>query len=70
MHEKPHVIPRRAVLGTTAAAGVAVAAAAWVAPRVQQAAQPAGTPLVTDTQRGGGYRLSEHVKHYYRTARI
>ena len=54
--------------------GAAVAGAATVAvvalPKVEES-----TPAVMDAappppERGGGYRLSEHVKHYYRTTLI
>lgn len=47
----------------------AVAAVATVMPGVRSpetvAAEPKPAP-----ERGGGYTLSEHVKHYYRTTRI
>lgn len=46
----------------------AVAAVATVMPRLETpevAAEPKPAP-----ERGGGYSLSEHVKHYYRTAQI
>ena len=50
------------------AAGVTAAAAAVaVLPKVNAvsaAPQPAAKPA---PDKGGGYQLSEHVKHYYRT---
>ena len=46
----------------------ALAAATTVLPRVASEPEaPAARPAPT---RGGGYTLSEHVKHYYRTTRI
>jgi hypothetical protein len=46
----------------------ALAAVATVLPRVTSEPETAVTrPAPT---RGGGYSLSEHVKHYYRTTRI
>lgn len=47
----------------------AVAAVAAVAPRVAvQPQEVAATP--SDAQKGGGYKLSEHVKRYYQTTRV
>ena len=52
-----------------AAATGAVAAVAVALPGVQvpQASLPEPKPA---PEKGGGYSLSEHVKHYYRTTRI
>jgi anaerobic selenocysteine-containing dehydrogenase len=60
---------RRGFLWGAAATGAAAATVAAL-PQVRQAAQApvAETPPVPE--RGGGYRLSEHVKHYYQTTRI
>ncbi len=52
------------------AAATGVAAAAVVAlPRMQalEASAPEPKPA---PEKGGGYSLTEHVKHYYRTTRI
>jgi nitrous oxide reductase len=68
---RAHALKRRSVVGTAAAAGAAVAATAWLAPTTQQAVPAnAPSPSAEEVTKGGGYRLSEHVKHYYRTARI
>jgi hypothetical protein len=48
----------------------AVAAVAVVAPKVAVSPQPAAASTPSDAPRGGGYRLSEHVKHYYQTTRV
>ncbi|MES2955240.1 MAG: formate dehydrogenase [Pseudomonadota bacterium] len=52
-----------------AAATGAAAAAVVALPRmqVQEASVPEPKPA---PEKGGGYSLSEHVKHYYRTTRI
>jgi len=50
-------------LGLVAAAGAAVKAAPPVVSAVQQA-------LASDTPDGKGYRLSDHVKKYYRSTTI
>ncbi len=59
---------RRGLLfGTAAASAVAVTVAALpkaVAP-LQAAAQPKPAP-----ENGGGYSLTDHVKHYYRTTLV
>ncbi|MBL8324518.1 MAG: formate dehydrogenase [Rubrivivax sp.] len=57
---------RRTVFAGAGAVG-ALAAAASVLPG-QPAATPASTTAAKPAQ-GGGYRLSEHVKQYYASAR-
>jgi hypothetical protein len=47
----------------------ALAAAASLVPGVRDAAPEAVAPAAKP-ERGGGYALTEHVKHYYRTTRI
>lgn len=47
----------------------AVAAVATVLPRIQSETPSAAVSKPAPT-RGGGYTLSEHVKHYYNTTRI
>lgn len=62
-------LSRRTLFAGAGTAG-ALAAAVGVMPAVtsvQQAAAP--TPL-QKPDKGGGYALSEHVKHYYRTALV
>jgi hypothetical protein len=50
------------------AAGVTAAAAAVaVLPQVEVPATAASTPDKPAPEKGGGYSLSEHVKHYYRS---
>lgn len=46
----------------------ALAAVATVLP--QQAPESSEAVEAPKPERGGGYRLSEHVKHYYKTTQI
>ncbi|AOS80423.1 formate dehydrogenase [Hydrogenophaga sp. PBC] len=48
----------------------AVAAVASVMPGASGAPEPAAAEPKPAPERGGGYTLSEHVQHYYRTTRI
>jgi hypothetical protein len=52
-----------------AAATGAAAAAVVALPRMQLPEAPVAE-LPPPPDKGGGYSLSEHVKHYYRTTRI
>jgi hypothetical protein len=60
---------RRTVLAGAGTAGALAAAAALLPSR-----EPAGTPIAdtvtTASDDGTGYRLTEHVKQYYLTARV
>lgn len=61
-------VSRRTLFAGAGTVG-ALAAAATVLPRVME--QPAPVPESKPAPaRGGGYRLTEHVKQYYRTTRI
>ena len=62
----PPVVNRRTVFAGAGAVG-ALAAAATVLPGTS-APTPTGTADARSGQ-GGGYRLTEHVKQYYATAR-
>lgn len=62
----PPVVNRRTVFAGAGAVG-ALAAAATVLPGASAPA-PTGTADARPDQ-GGGYRLTEHVKQYYATAR-
>jgi cobalamin biosynthesis protein CbiD len=52
-----------------AAATGAAAAAVVALPRMQALEASVPEPKAAP-EKGGGYSLSEHVKHYYRTTRI
>jgi hypothetical protein len=59
---------RRGLLFGTAAVGAA-AAAVVALPAIQTPEAPAVAPKPAP-EKGGGYSLSEHVKHYYRTTLV
>ena len=61
-------VSRRTLFAGAGTVG-ALAAVASVLPTAPQE-QVAEVPAQPKPERGGGYTLSEHVKHYYRTARI
>ena len=68
MKKEANPSSRRGMLFGAAAAGTAVAAAvALPKVAVQEAALEALKPA---PEKGGGYSLTDHVKHYYRTALI
>lgn len=65
--ERSSRLSRRTLFAGAGTVG-AVAAVATVLPSLPQAevkAEPKPAP-----ERGGGYSLSDHVKHYYRTTQI
>ncbi len=59
---------RRGFMLGAAVAGAATAAVVTL-PK-QPDAEPAATEAPPKPERGGGYRLSEHVKHYYKTTLV
>lgn len=61
-------LSRRVLFAGAGTAG-AVAAVSAVMPLVKPEPPLAETPRRAP-ENGGGYTLSEHVKHYYRTARL
>lgn len=69
MQEPKKPVDRRTMLAGAGAIG-ALATAAVMLPGADKTvtAQPAGTKPAPDT--AAGYRLTEHVKRYYATARI
>ena len=60
---------RRTVLAGAGTAG-ALAAAAALIPSREPAGNPVADTVTTASDDGAGYRLTEHVKQYYRTARV
>jgi hypothetical protein len=69
MSQSQNKLSRRTLFGAAATTG-AVAAVASLLP-----SQPTDAQAVTEKPhepptRGGGYQLSEHVKHYYQTTRL
>ncbi len=64
----PAAISRRKVFAGAGTAG-ALAAAVALLPR-KQAEAPPGPRAGAGAAAGDGYQLTEHVKRYYRTARV
>jgi hypothetical protein len=63
----PKPASRRGFFFSAATAGAA-AAAVTVLPKVApEPVAPAAAALKPAPEKGGGYTLSEHVKHYYKT---
>jgi hypothetical protein len=58
---------RRGFLLALGAGGLGAAA---VATRALTGASPATSEGATDTSAGEGYRVTDHVKRYYRTAKL
>lgn len=67
--EQP-TLPRRTLLAGAGTVGALAAGAALLAGRQADPSTPiaAAQPPAPDTETG--YRLTEHVKQYYRTARV
>lgn len=61
-------LSRRQVFAGAGTAG-ALAAVAAVLPRQPEAPQVAAEPKPAP-ERGGGYQVTQHVLHYYQTARV
>lgn len=69
MTDSKQTLARRTWLGGAATAGAAAAAAVMLpsAPKPAVQAAAAATEPVAET---GGYKLTEHVKQYYASARV
>eukprot|EP01031_Cornospumella_fuschlensis_P005058 gene5058-6324_t len=67
--KKPEKALSRRVLFAGAGTAGALAAIASVLPSPPAESQAAAEPKAPPTQ-GGGYSVSEHVQHYYKTTRI
>lgn len=62
-------LSRRRVFAGAGTVG-ALAAVATVLPTTPRAPEPAAAEPGPAPERDGGYRLTEHVKRYYRTAKV
>jgi hypothetical protein len=65
----PTVLSRRTVFAGAGTLG-ALAAAAAVLPGAKKDQAVASADLAAPADQGQGYRLTEHVKRYYQTARV
>ena len=70
MSDQKQTLARRTLLGGAATAGAALGAAALMRGKAEPATPTPATAQVTDAAEGEGYRLTDHVKQYYATARI
>jgi len=68
MSQSQGKLSRRTLFAGAVTAG-AVAAVASLMPAAKPVEQAAPEPKVAPAK-GGGYHLSEHVKHYYQTTRL
>ena len=62
-------LSRRTLFAGAGTAGV-LAAAATVLPRAGQPTDLPADPQAAPPEKGGGYRLTDHVQRYYKTTRI
>ncbi len=69
MPSSPSKLSRRTLFAGAGTAG-ALAAAVSVMPGVTAVNQAAAPVPLPKPEKGGGYALSEHVKHYYKTAQV
>ena len=67
--DKPQPVARRALLAGAGTAG-ALAATAALVPLGEPAQPVAGATPQPPADQRSGYRLSEHVQQYYRTAKV
>jgi hypothetical protein len=63
-------MPRRKLLGAAGTTGALAAAATLFATRTDESASAAEPQAEAAPKQGGGYRVTEHVLHYYQTARV
>lgn len=68
MSSSPSKLSRRTLFAGVGTVG-AVAATVGLLPTARTAVQAPAEPRPLP-ERGGGYALSEHVKQYYKTARV
>ncbi len=68
MSQSQGKLSRRTLFAGASTAG-AVAAVASLMPAAKPVEQAAPEPKAAPAK-GGGYHLSEHVKHYYQTTRL
>jgi hypothetical protein len=69
MRDPKQTVGRRTMLAGVGTVGALTAAAALL-PTAQQPPESAAAPAKPDADTASGYRLTEHVKRYYQTARV
>lgn len=70
MRERDDKVARRAVLTGAATAGALAATAALMPGRERQAPAVKDAVSAAPEDASGGYRLTEHIRKYYRAARV
>lgn len=69
MPSSPSKLSRRTLFAGVGTAG-ALAAAVSVMPIVKSENEAAVSVPLVKPEKGGGYALTDHVKHYYKTALV
>jgi hypothetical protein len=69
MSSSPSRLSRRTLFAGAGTAGALAVAASALPGAKQVASAPVAKPMPKPT-RGGGYALSEHVQHYYKTVKV
>ncbi|TXT35570.1 MAG: hypothetical protein FD135_4830 [Comamonadaceae bacterium] len=69
MPSSPSKLSRRTLFAGAGTVG-ALAAAVSVMPTVKSVTETQASQPLVKPEKGGGYVLSEHVKHYYKTALV
>ena len=69
MPSSPSKLSRRTLFAGAGTAG-ALAAAVSVMPAINAVTESATPAVQAMPEKGGGYSLSDHVKHYYKTALV
>ena len=69
MPSSPSKLSRRTLFAGAGTAG-ALAAAVSVMPAMTSMTESAAPAVKAKPEKGGGYSLSDHVKHYYKTALV
>ena len=67
---KQPALHRRKLLGAAGTTGALAAAATLLATRDEQSVAQAETEAQAAPKQGGGYRVTDHVLHYYQTAKV
>ncbi|HOL37803.1 MAG TPA: formate dehydrogenase [Rubrivivax sp.] len=70
MRERENKVARRALLAGTGTAGALAAAAALMPGGERQGGTTRDTVSTATEDASGGYRLTEHIRKYYRAARV
>jgi hypothetical protein len=70
MSQPKSKLSRRTLFAGASTVGAAVAAAALLPSALPELTAQPEPALQPPPEKGGGYQLTEHVKHYYRTTLV